>query len=196
MATITAILPEHDTPWLSAPRATLRMVMLIGPPGVGKTTVAEALSRQCPLQNVVLDGDALGQTMPGGLDRKRLDLVERNLLHCAEGYRMWGAQYCFSTWVVAHQQRLDMLGKRMRAKGIHLRVFALDAPVGVLVDRIMARPQPRFAPTDENIDYLGSLSKRIRGLHHCEIVDASGKHFSSVVNEIAVRLKDKSFWDC
>ena len=196
MATMTANLPELATPWLSAPRATLRMVMLIGAPGVGKSTVAEALSRQCPLQNVVLDGDALAQTMPGGMDRKRLDLVERNLLHCAEGYRIWGAQYCFSTWVVAHQQRLDMLGKRMRAKGIHLRVIALDAPVGVLVDRIMARPQPRFSPTDENLDYLASLGKRIRGLHHCEIVDTTGKHFSSVANDIATRLKEKAFWSC
>jgi predicted kinase len=194
MAIMTANLPELDTPWLSAPKATLRMVMLIGPPGVGKTTVAESLSRQCPLQNVVLDGDSLAHTWPGGMDRKRLDLIERNLLHCAEGYRIWGAQYCFCSWVVAHQQRLDMLGRRMRAKGIHLRVIALDAPVGILVDRMMARPQPRFAPTDENIDYLSSLSKRIRNLHHCELVDTTGKHFSSVANDIAERIKEKSFW--
>jgi hypothetical protein len=44
---------------------------------------------------VVLDGDSLAHTWPGGMDRKRLDLIERNLLHCAEGYRIWGAQYCF-----------------------------------------------------------------------------------------------------
>ena len=194
MAIMTAELPELETPWLSAPKATLRMVMLIGAPGVGKSTVAEALARQCPLQNVVLDGDSLAQTWPGGIDRKRLDLVERNLIACAEGYRIWGAQYCFATWVVAHQQRLDMLGKRMRAKGIHLRVVALDAPASVLVDRMMARPQTRFSPTDENIDYLSSLSKRIRSLHHCELVDTTGKHFSSVANDIAARVKEKSFW--
>jgi hypothetical protein len=70
----------------------------------------------------------------------------------------------------------------------------LDAPTHVLVDRIMARPQPRFAPTDANIDYLSSLGKRIRSLHHCEIVDTTGKHFSSVANDIATRLKEKSFW--
>lgn len=194
MATMTANLPELETPWLSAPRATLRMVMLIGAPGVGKSTVAEALARQCPLQNVVLEGDALAQTWPGGMDRKRLDLVERNLIACAEGYRIWGAQYCFATWIVAHQQRLDMLGKRMRAKGIHLRVIALDAPVPVLADRIMNRPQPRFSTTEDNLVYLESLRKRIRSLHHCELIDTTGKHFTSVASDIAARVKEKSFW--
>lgn len=184
-----------DAHWLPAPKAVLRMVMLVGPPGVGKTTVASYLARQCPFQNVMLDGDDLAMTNPGGTDRKRLDLIERNILHCAEGYRLWGAQYCFCSWIVAHQHRLDMLEKRMRAKGIHLRTIALDAPVNVLVDRMASRPHARFAPTESNLDYLNGLRKRIRGLAHCEILDTTGRHFTTVAADAAALIKTPSFWE-
>lgn len=183
-----------ESQWLQAPKAVLRMVLLIGPPGVGKSTVATYLARQCPYQNVVLDGDSLAMTHPGGTDRKRLDLIERNMLHCAEGYRLWGAHYSFCSWIVAHQHRLDMLEKRMRAKGIHLRVIALDAPVNVLVDRMMARPQARFSPTENNREYLSGIRKRIRNLSHCEIIDTTGKHFTSVAQDAAALIKKPSFW--
>lgn len=184
-----------ETQWLPAPKAIMRMVLLIGPPGVGKSTVASYLSRQCPFQNVMLDGDDLAMTNPGGTDRKRLDLIERNIVHCAEGYRLWGAEYCFCSWIVAHQHRLDVLEKRLRAKGIHLRSIALDAPVNMLVDRMMHRPQPRFAPTESNLDYLNGLRKRIRGLARCEILDTTGRHFTAVAQDAAGRIKRPDFWE-
>lgn len=187
-------LETMEAHWLPAPKAIMRMVLLIGPPGVGKTTVANYLSRQCPFQNVVLDGDDLAMTNPGGTDRKRLDLIERNILHCAEGYRLWGAQYCFVSWIVAHQHRLDMMEKRFRAKGIHMRAVALDAPVNVLVDRMATRPQARFAPTENNLDYLNGLRKRIRGMSRCEVLDTTGRHFTAVAQDASTLLKNPEFW--
>lgn len=184
-----------DVPWLKAPKATLRMVLLIGPPGAGKSTVAGALARQCPYQNVTLDGDDLARTFPGGVNRKRLDLIERNIIHCAEGYRQWGAQYCFCSWIVAHQHRLDFLEKRLRTGNIHLRVIALDASLGVLVDRMMTRTPSRFAPTEDNLEYLSGLRNRIRNLSHCEVLDTTGRHFVDVANEVAGRLKQPDFWE-
>jgi predicted kinase len=180
--------------WQPAPKSILRMVLLIGPPGVGKTTVAANLSRQCPHQNAFLDGDDLAMTFPGGTDRKRLDLIERNIVHCADGYREWGAQYCFCSWIVAHQHRLDMLEKKMRARKVHLRFIALDAPVDVLVDRMMNRSDTRFSPTGENLAYLSGLRKRIRNLEHCEVLDTTGRHFTDVSNEAAGLIKAPNFW--
>ena len=171
------------------------MVLLIGPPGVGKTTVATHLARQCPHQNAMLDGDQLALTFPGGTDRKRLDLIERNIVQCAEGYRQWGAQYCFCSWIVAHQHRLDTLEKRMRKQRTHIRFIALDAPVDVLVDRMMNRSDTRFAPTGENMAYLNGLRKRIRSLSHCEVLDTTGRHFTDVANEAAGLIKAPDFWE-
>lgn len=181
--------------WLTAPKGVLRMVLLNGPPGVAKTTVSNQPARQCPYQNAVLDGDDLVMTYPGGIDRKRLDLIERNIVHCAEGYRQWGAQYCFCSWIVAQQHRLDMLEKKLRAQKVHVRFMALDAPIDVLVDRMMNRSDTRFAATGDNSAYLSGLRKRIRHLGHCQILDTTGRHFTDVANAAARYIREPDFWE-
>lgn len=183
------------TEWTRPQKGAAQVVLIMGPPGVGKSTLIEGLARACPHQNARVDSDHLGCTRPGGTARSRLDLIENNLFHCISNYREWGAEYIFCTWITEHQHRLDGLITRLRAANVTARAIALDAPCDELLSRIDGRPDSRFEASTSGIDHLRGLSSRMQRLASCKHVDTLGRSEFEVLKQVRSLVSAPDYWD-
>ncbi len=189
------VFEEVRTEWTRPKTGTARMLLVMGPPGVGKTSLIDSLARACPRQNARVDSDHLGCTRPGGTQRSRLDLVENNLFHCANNYREWGAEYIFCTWITAHQHRLDGLITRLRVANVETRAITLDAPCDELVSRMHARPDTRFEADRAGLDHLRSLAGRMHRLASCKHIDTFGRSQHEVFKHVRGLVSAPEYWE-
>lgn len=183
------------TEWAPPETGWARMLLVMGPPGVGKTTLVDSLSMSCPRPNARIDSDSLGCTRPGGTDRTRLDLVENNLFHCMNGFRDWGAEYIFCSWITERQHRLDGLIARLRAANIMTRAIALEAPCDELVSRMHGREDTRFEANQAGMEHLQLLSNRMHRLISCKHIDTFGRTEYEVLKHVRGLVAAPEFWE-
>ncbi len=189
------VFAEERTAWARPQKGSAHIVLILGPPGVGKSTLVDGLARACPHQNARVDSDHLGLTRPGGTNRSRLDLVENNLFHCINNYRDWGAQYIFCTWITERQHRLDGMITRLRVANVSTRAIALDAPCDELLSRIDRRPDSRFEANQSGIDHLQGLSNRMHRLASCKHIDTFGRSEFEVLKQVRSLVSAPDYWD-
>lgn len=180
--------------WPLPAEDTAHLLIVMGPPGVGKTTLVESLSKVCPLKNAHLDSDHLAYTRPGGADKSRLDLIEHNMFHCIEGYRHWGAKYIFTTWITESQRHLDKLMTRLIVANIVPRAIVLEATCDVLVARLLGRPDSRFEPDAMGRQHLKSLSSRMHRLTSCTHLRTEGCDRYDILKRTQDAIATPDFW--
>jgi predicted kinase len=173
----------------------MHAVLILGAPGVGKTTLVEGLSRVCPRKNAFIDADHVAYTNTGGTDKDRLDLIENNLFHCIRGFKNWGARYVFCAWITEHQHRLDAFVRRLASEGVYARTIVLTAPCDETVERIRKRRPPRFDFKPESVAHLKSLSTRLNQLTACTHVDTAGNTPHEVLNQTRRIVSTKEYWE-
>jgi dephospho-CoA kinase len=166
----------------------MRVVLVTGPLGVGKTTLIEGLGRAYARRKAaVLDGDALSMTFPGGMGNSRLDLVEENLLSCAMNFRDWGAEYLFTAWIFARQNRLDHFVDRLVAQDMPVMVVSLCVSPAARDARLAARDRAHnFDPATQ--EWLRLLQESTMRLKTDLQIDTSGLTAYEVMNRVTERL--------
>jgi len=165
-------------------------VMITGPLGVGKSTLAHGLSRATDEKSAVVDGDHLAMTWPGGAERARLDLVENNLLSCAKNFHDWGAVYVFASWVFESERRYNLFAEQVRRRNWEFLGIGLHADDDVLLRRLLARKNQPFAPSPDNIDWIKRLNKRTRSFSNCRQIDTSALSEAAVLYRAKVLLDE------
>lgn len=168
----------------------MRFVLVTGALGAGKTRVIHGIGRCFTENNAVLDGDALSMTRPGGTDRDRLDLVEANLVACAENFAAWGAEYLFAAWVIEDEERLRRLADTVCARGWTFQAIALTASHEKLLERLHARRDQPFEASDENVRWLTRLNGRIGKLPMCAQIDTTALSEARVIYEAAAAVRE------
>lgn len=160
--------------------------------GVGKTTLIDGLARALSRKKTaILDCDALSMTYPGGAVAERLQLVEDNLVACAQNFDRWGADYLCTCWVFLQQRRLDETVARLERNNIPTLTVALVAPPEICCERILRRQRTHNfdAAARRWLEEVADASTRLR----TDIaLDASAKTPYDLVTVTAEQVKR---WD-
>ena len=103
-------------------------IFLNGTVGVGKTTVAEAISRIEPSRHAVIDLDQLRRLVPGDVDDPfNLRLELKNLASVAQNYRDAGARRFILAGVIERREEVPRYAAALGSAGLFVcRLTAQD----------------------------------------------------------------------
>lgn len=113
-----------------------RLILLSGPMGVGKTTVAELLHRRLE-RSVFLDGDWCWKMNPFTVTEETKAMVLDNITHLLRNFlactQLETVIFC---WVMDSQTILDSILSRLDLVGVAVRTFTLTATPEALTRRV------------------------------------------------------------
>lgn len=112
------------------------IVVINGSSCVGKTTVLHHILHKLPAHSAILDGDDVARLHPFQLTTTWLNLVQDNLLACAENMRAAGVNYLLLSFVFPSQERVDRMERIFGQQGFSLRWIHLVADERALRDRL------------------------------------------------------------
>jgi len=159
----------------------MKVIVLSGAPGAGKTECAARLIRLCPERSAWIDTDWLAGIHPWRVDEEFHALVGANLRACIENYRRWSARVLIVSGVVVHGGIYDELPPVV--EGDTWQLFALQARPEVLARRILGDAKAQDA--DQRLQWL-ALNEEAARLPGCRAIDTSDLALAEVVERIAV----------
>jgi LDH2 family malate/lactate/ureidoglycolate dehydrogenase len=163
--------------------ATLRIVVLTGAPGVGKTEVGRRLVELYPPPAAVVDIDSLAGIHPWKVDAAFHQLVGANLRACLENYRCWGARTLVLTGVVVPGGIYDELAPLLADPSYEWTIYGLHAAHAVLRQRVLQ--DAKYQDASQRLRWL-HLNEQILTIPGCHSVDTSGLSLDGVVRALAV----------
>lgn len=115
----------------------LRVVLVTGAPGVGKTDTARHLAALYDEQVAVIDTDSLASIHPFSIDEAFNTLVEVNLHAVLPNYVAWGASIVIISGVAREGALFDVIERACDRVGATLAVYVLAADVDEVRRRIL-----------------------------------------------------------
>ncbi len=156
----------------------MRVIVLSGAPGVGKTTVGRMLVEHCPDRSTWIDTDMLAAVHPWRADRQFFDLVGANLRAALQNNRRFGIKMVVLSGVVIPGGILDELEPVLREPGFTFRFYALRAHPEVLAARILGDAKPQDGADRLTWSHVNELVCQIPD---CTLIDTSRSSVSGVV---------------
>jgi LDH2 family malate/lactate/ureidoglycolate dehydrogenase len=160
----------------------MRIVVLTGAPGAGKTTAARALIELCPLRAGLVETDAMAAIHPWRVDDDFHRLVGDNLRACLRNYRDWGAGHVVLAGVVVPDGIYRELEPLLGEAGFEWQFYGLKAAPEALRQRIWRDPKPQEPAQRERWMFLDQVIESIPGIH---LVDTTGRRPEEIAATIA-----------
>src|SRR4051812_12997480 len=98
---------------MAATLEPVRIIVLSGPPGAGKTEVGRRLSARCRVPAAALDADRVADVPPWVADENFYRLLARNVAACLPGFREWGVRLVVLSAVLLPGRALDHFAELM-----------------------------------------------------------------------------------
>ncbi|MEU7524205.1 Ldh family oxidoreductase [Saccharothrix sp. NPDC042600] len=160
----------------------VRVVVVTGAPGVGKTEVGRRLVRRYRVPAALIDTDAMADVYPWAAEQRTYQLIARNVRMCLAAYRDWGADVVVLSGVLLPGRALDPLGDLLADPGLTWAWYGLRAPADVLVARI--RADTKVQDADGRLSWV-FLDAEVPGVPGVRVVDTGGVPLEGVVDRIA-----------
>jgi hypothetical protein len=160
----------------------LRMVVITGAPGVGKTEVARRLAGRYRLPSAVVDTDWLADTRPWRADERLYRLIAANLTACLPGYRAWGVRTLVVSGVLMPGRALDHLAHLIADPDLDWTFYGLRAGRAELAARARNDPKAQDAAIRISWSHLDDEVAHVPGVR---LLDTTGLTVGEVVEVLA-----------
>ena len=160
----------------------MRIIVLSGPPGVGKTEVGRRLAARCRVPSAAIDADRLADVFPWSADDRFYRLLARNVAACMPGYRAWGVRLVVLSAVLMPGRALDQFLSLIASGDTSWRFFGLRADERELRRRV--NNDPKFQGADERISW-GFLDEEVTRIPGVTVVDTTDLSIEDVVETLA-----------
>jgi len=135
----------------------MRVVVITGAPGVGKTSVARHLIGFCPPGTAFLDTDQLADIHPWHIDERFLNIVGANLRACLENFSFANIHTVVVSGVIVQGGIYDQIEEFISDSRFDWIFYALRADVLTIRNRIQS------SSNEETRCF------RLKWLHRCRI---------------------------
>lgn len=156
------------------------VIVVNGAPGVGKSTVLRAMADLVPPGSAMFDGDDVARVRPHRLSLEWLNLVQENLLACAENFRNFGVNHLFIAFPFPSQERVDRLNRAFGERGFGMRWVSLLADAQYQRERLVVR-NPRLY---HNLETLAGYNEQVKALAGVPRIDTTAKTLDQVAAEV------------
>jgi len=155
-----------------------KLIMLAGPPGVGKSTVAKELSNALQ-KSVWLDGDEVWRINPFSNTPEMKEMALQNVIHLLRSFEQAGFDYIILSWVLHQDTIISDIRAALAEFDLEVDIWALVCDEDELERRII-HDQAKSRDTGLAKDRL----HQVRELSSATLIDTTNKAISSVVQEI------------
>ena len=161
---------------------TIRILVITGAPGAGKTETARQLIELCPDRSALIDTDAVVHIHPWRIDRGFYALVGANLRACIENYSAWGAQVIVISGVVMVGGIYDEIAPLLDDSRYAVVFYGLRAEKKILTSRIIR--DSKMQDAEQRLQWL-HLNDELNQIPGCHVVETSNLEVGTVANMIA-----------
>ncbi|GEM_PF-678005 len=162
-------------------RRRMRIVVLTGAPGVGKTEVGRRLVCGYALPGAVLDTDSVAGIHPWRVDEDLHALIAANLGTCLAGFRQWGARIVVVSGVLLPDRLLPHLQPLIDDPKLDWVFYGLRAEPDELARRILA--DHKFQDADGRLSWR-HLDAEVPQVPGVRLIDTTRLSLAAVVDEI------------
>lgn len=159
-----------------------RLVLIGGPPGVGKSSVASALLRRID-DCAWLDGDDLWRTHPFDPSESRKRMVEANISFVLRSFLRERIGTVLFSWVLHRRDLIDRLVESLADLDFEMHAFTLLCSEAALRERFASDPA-RSAPDAQAFERLRQCSQ-LSGVTRIDTTDTS---LDRVVEQVLAAL--------
>jgi LDH2 family malate/lactate/ureidoglycolate dehydrogenase/broad-specificity NMP kinase len=173
-----------DVMIMSDESSGMRVVMITGAPGVGKTEVARALAGRYGESSAVIDTDAISDVRPWKADERLYRLIAVNLAACVIGFKAAGVRTLVVSGALVPGRAFDHLAPLLQDVTLRWTIYALRAAPTELAARARNDGKTQDADTRITWAHLNDEVARIDGAH---VIDTTELTLDDVVAEITAR---------
>lgn len=162
---------------MSGEREAPRLVLIGGPPGIGKTSLLARLERKLQ-RSACLDADDVRRFHPSQLDERVLSIGVENVIAVLRGYLGGGFEQVILTWVLADPKLVERILAGLEGRYRSLLLVHLVASPAALRARCLRQPD-RSRPWE----YVLAKLQQIDALPTAKI-DTTGLETESVAERV------------
>ena len=164
----------------------MKAIILNASAGVGKTTLLKQLERNLPEGFAIIDGDDVGRIVPLKLTLEWLDLIQDNIISCANSFQQYGTKVLVISFVFPSEKRLERLNSKLAQLGIQTKMICMYCKDEILEERIITRNTSRIVHVERAIE-CNSEIKDLKADYH---IDTSFMTEEEVMREFIRALDD------
>jgi hypothetical protein len=147
---------------------------------VGKTTLLRHILHRLPERSAILDGDDLARIHPFRLSTEWLDLVQDNLLACAENLAALDLKHLLLAFVFPSRGRIERLNRIFAARGHTLHWINLVAAD----DSLEARLRQRGVTGEDILGSAREMNAQIRGFEDMPCIDTTDMDIETLADRV------------